>query len=304
MSRVGLRPTAPAPTNPAAPTFPGPRKGTEDGRLRNGVRSAREGRGDGGGGSDGGGVGGGSGDSGGDGGGDGGGHGGSGVGVGGGGGECGEGGGVGGRESVGGSGEGGRGGGGSAGGAERYPEWETTAFESTDAYFTSLALLLSIVGLPFYHRQGLTYAGYITTVQGVAFLAHLFTMRYHAGSYRRHRTRVLVALRVFVPICMMGAWVTSQPAPRDMPWKAVMLNRMLLGMFPSLGWQLSTRLSAALQLITLLIQRGALWVNTRRNPSLRLLRCYPLGVCSGVTLEPFSYTLLAGAYTRPHLSST
>jgi hypothetical protein len=65
----------------------------------------------------------------------------------------------------------------------------------TDAYFSTLILLLSIVGTPCYRRLGLTYAGEIIRFQGVALLAHLFTMRYYTGFYRRHRTRALVAMR-------------------------------------------------------------------------------------------------------------
>jgi hypothetical protein len=84
-------------------------------------------------------------------------------------------------------------------------------------------------------------------------------------------------------------------------------------------WPLSARLSAALQLITLLMVRGTLMANIRVKPSLRLLRCYPLAVCvgPGAVLEPFRYTpggfaldatlvvvLPAGAYTRPFFGST
>ena len=38
--------------------------------------------------------------------------------------------------------------------AERYPEWEVTAYIATDAYFTPLILILSIVGIPTYRRLG------------------------------------------------------------------------------------------------------------------------------------------------------
>jgi hypothetical protein len=73
-------------------------------------------------------------------------------------------------------------------------------------------------------------------VQGAALLAQMFAMRYHAGFYRRHRTRALAALRVLEPMCVYGAWLSSQPRPYTMPTRTVYLDRVLLGVFVSLGW--------------------------------------------------------------------
>jgi hypothetical protein len=104
---------------------------------------------------------------------------------------------------------------------------------------------------------------------------------------------------------------------------------LLIGVFLSLGWQLSTQLSAVLQLSTLLCLRACLVANTRLKPDL-LLRCSPLAICSpvndaaveasaplgtsGEVEVDFSYTFqgfacdalmlvvvpTAGAYTRSH----
>jgi hypothetical protein len=72
--------------------------------------------------------------------------------------------------------------------ATRYSEWETKAFEATDAYFTSIFLLVSIVGLRFYQRLGITYGAAIIGFQGTVMLAFLFTMRFCAGFYRQGPT--------------------------------------------------------------------------------------------------------------------
>ena len=61
----------------------------------------------------------------------------------------------------------------------------------------------------------------------------------------------------------------------------------------SMGWQVSARLSAALQLTTLLMLRISLMAYTRIKPSLRLLHCNWLAVCSGagLELEPVAFSL-------------
>ena len=98
-----------------------------------------------------------------------------------------------------------------------YSDWEITACMSTDVYFTSLLLGLVVLGTPHYRRLEMTYAGAIFTVLAAALVTHLFVMRVRAGFYRRHRTRALVAMRLLVPVCVLGAWLTTQPRPRYLP---------------------------------------------------------------------------------------
>ena len=53
-------------------------------------------------------------------------------------------------------------------------------------------------------------------------------MRFHAGFYQRHRTRTLVALRLLVPMCMLGSWLSS-PRRRDLPTQIIVFSRLLIG---------------------------------------------------------------------------
>ena len=87
-----------------------------------------------------------------------------------------------------------------------------------------------------YERLGATYAAAFSRVKVAALLAHLFTMRAYRSFYRRHRTRTLVAMRVLVPISMVGAWLTAQPRPCHIPMKTAALGRLIYGVFLSQGW--------------------------------------------------------------------
>jgi len=95
--------------------------------------------------------------------------------------------------------------------AKRYADWEITACMTTDGYFTSLLLACLVFGTRTaqYRRLELTYAGAIFTVLAVALVTHLSITRHHAGFYRRHRIRILVAMRVLVPVCVLGRGLSN-----------------------------------------------------------------------------------------------
>jgi len=141
----------------------------------------------------------------------------------------------------------------------RYSKWKTTAFQATDAFFSSQLLLTVLFGMPSsIERLELTNSGSFAMILSALLLAQLFNMRFHAGLYQRHRARTLLALRVLVPVFLLGSWLSSTRR-RDLLMHIIVIIRLLICVLLSLDWQLRTRLGAVLQCL-----RGCLVVGLTR----------------------------------------
>jgi hypothetical protein len=48
-------------------------------------------------------------------------------------------------------------------------------------------------------------------------------------------TSVSPCMRVLVPVCLVGSWLSTQPQPCHLPTKTAGLSRLIYGIFLSLG---------------------------------------------------------------------
>jgi hypothetical protein len=67
-----------------------------------------------------------------------------------------------------------------------------------------------------YERLGATYAAAFSRVKVAALFAHLLIMRAYRSFYRRHRTRVLVAMRAGACLHLSTFRLNGTPFLRDM----------------------------------------------------------------------------------------